>query len=205
MNILFRPLAYTLTATSLAVGTPQAIPQNTKTTIETRDTFERSVKIPPQGTDDPKALQNAPNPEVKIAGKISNAVIVVDLSKNILYTYDKTGEPTMAYSIASGTRKTPTETGIRVVSHIETYPYKNAPKASKRYKNPKDYGPKIIILEKVDKNTGEKSPTGEFIHGNNNPSSIGKYASHGCMRMDNEVIKELSASVKRGDIVLIKR
>ena len=60
------------------------------------------------------------------------------------------------------------------------------------------------MLNKVDTKTGEQSPTGEFIHGNNNPSSIGRYASHGCIRMDNEVIKKLAAETEKGTYVLIK-
>ena len=65
--------------------------------------------------------------------------------------------------------------------------------------------PKIICLQKVDPETGTRSSTGEFIHGNNNPASLGKYASLGCIRMDNDVIRELAANVKRGDIVVITK
>ena len=43
-----------------------------------------------------------------------------------------------------------------------------------------------------------------LLHGNSNKSSLGKYASLGCIRMDNEVIKQLSKEVKRGDIIIIK-
>ncbi len=49
------------------------------------------------------------------------------------------------------------------------------------------------------------SQTGQFIHGNNDISSLGKYASLGCIRMDNEVIKKLAKEVKRGDIVVIRK
>jgi len=53
--------------------------------------------------------------------------------------------------------------------------------------------------------TGESHFNGEFIHGTNNPNSIGKHISHGCIRMDNEIIQELSKQVKRGDIVIIQK
>ena len=46
---------------------------------------------------------------------------------------------------------------------------------------------------------------GEFIHGNNDSTSIGKKVSMGCIRMDNNVIKYLSGVVKRGDFVVIKK
>lgn len=167
-----------------------------------QDTFEYS--IPASGTSDKNKLVGAPSADIIIAGVKHKAAIVVDLSKNVLYKYDSDGNPQTAYLVASGKKSTPTHTGVRIVTHTETYPYKTAPAKSKRRRAPRDYGPKIICLNKVDVKTGEQSPTGEFIHGNNNPNSIGKYASHGCIRMDNEVIKQLSQQVTRGDIVIIK-
>jgi len=179
--------------------------QNLLTQESKRDTFETTITVPPKGTDEKLALMFAPLPQVEIAGEIKTAKIVVDLNKNILYTYDKTGLPEMAYLIASGKPSTPTDMGIRVVTNVETYPYRTASPKTKRYKNPRDYGPKALILRKVDPKTGNTYPTGEFIHGNNNPSSLGKYASKGCMRMDNEVIKIIANQVQKGDIVVIKR
>jgi len=164
-----------------------------------------SKDIPPQGSKNKLTLLLAPSPKVRIKGQEKIATIVVDLNKNYLYKYDSNGKAESVYLIASGKQTTPTSTGIRVVSHVENYPYKKAPKSTKRYKNPKDYGPRIIILNKIDPKTGKTNPIGEFIHGNNNAKSIGKYVSKGCMRMDNEVIKQLSSQVKRGDIVIIDK
>lgn len=45
---------------------------------------------------------------------------------------------------------------------------------------------------------------GYGIHGTNEPESIGRDASHGCIRMYNEDIEELYELVKVGDIVLIQ-
>lgn len=161
--------------------------------------------VTPKGTTDILALKGAPSPVVFVKGLKKTASIVVDLSKNILYKFNDSGEAEAAYKVASGKKSTPTHTGLRIVSHVETYPYKNAPASSKRRNNPNDYGPKIIILDKLDPTTGETSYFGEFIHGNRNPSSIGAYVSKGCIRMDNQVIKILSKQVKRGDIVLITK
>ena len=162
------------------------------------------VTAPPEGTSEKDVLAGAPNPNVKIQGQMKTAKFVVDLSKNVLYKYNIQGKPEMAYMIASGKPSTPTSKGVRVVTHTETYPYRTAPAHTKRRRNPSAYGPKIILLNKLDPNTGEKSDIGEFIHGNNNFDSLGRYVSHGCMRMDNEVIKQLAAEAKRGDIVIIK-
>lgn len=182
----------------------QAKAQNFEKTPD-KDLFETSVQVSPKGTTNDTVLLGAPSPEVEIAGVKDTARIVVDLSKNILYTYNEFGQADCAYLIASGKPKYPTDPGIRVVTHVETYPYRNAPASTRRRRKPNDYGPKIICLQKVDSITGQRSQTGEFIHGTNNPSSLGKYASLGCMRMDNDVIRELAKEVKRGDIVLIKK
>ena len=145
---------------------------------------------------------------VKIAGKQQKVGIVVDVTENKLYRYNENGKVKDGYHIASGVigrnGKSITGTGIRQVHHIEEYPYKCAP-GSKRSRNPKAYGPNILYLTIVDSKTGEiKGSNGEFIHGNNDASSIGKHASHGCMRMENEVIKQFAKEVKKGTFVLIK-
>ena len=162
------------------------------------------VTAPPEGTSEKDVLAGAPNPNVKIQGQMKTAKFVVDLSKNVLYKYNIQGKPEIAYMIASGKPSTPTSKGVRIVTHTETYPYKTAPIHTKRRRNPSAYGPKIILLNILDTKTGEQSDIGEFIHGNNNFDSLGRYVSHGCMRMDNEVIKQLAAEAKRGDIVIIK-
>lgn len=154
---------------------------------------------------DKTILANAPSSQIEIAGKKQNASIVVDLSENRLYRYDKDGKAFEVYQVASGKKTSPTSTGIRRVSHIETYPYTEAPAGTKRRKSPKAYGPKILILTTIDPKTGKDlGSNGEFIHGNNNPASIGTYASHGCVRMDNDVITQLSKEVKPGSYVLIQ-
>ncbi len=167
-----------------------------------KDLFIRTVT--PQGTDNKNVLKNAPSSLVNIQGKNKNAKFVIDLSINILYKYDNDGNAQNAYLIASGKPSMKTEKGVRIVSHVEKFPYRGAPRRSKRRRHPRAYGPFTIVLNKIDTKTGEESSTGQFIHGTNVPTSIGKYASHGCMRMDNEIITELSKEVKRGDIILIK-
>ncbi len=171
-------------------------------------TFSDEVILPPaKGSAVDSVLAFAPDPWVVVQGQQKALTFVVDVTNNILYHYDKDGNPIMGYRIASGklTPQMQTDEGLKIVSHIETYPYKTAPAHTKRRKNPRDYGPRCIILDKLDPNTGKRSSTGEFIHGNKDASSIGKHASQGCMRMDNEVIKELAKAVKRGDLVMIIR
>lgn len=169
------------------------------------DRVEISSKVPPEGSDAYKFLKFAPKPEIIYLGEERKARFVVTLSDNRLYHYNDYGEPIKVYSVASGKPSSPTSTGVRMVSHVESYPYLTAPRSTKRRRSPKSYGPKIIILDKIDLETGEKSMIGEFIHGNNDSTSIGKNVSKGCIRMDNKVIKYLSGIVKRGDFVVIKK
>ena len=196
-------LGVVLTAGAIATATPQTKPQNINTQPVEDVYVNRGDLVPAKGTSDPAILQDAPSPVVFVKDEAKKAKMVVQLSTNVLYKYDDNGQPEIAYRIASGKKSTPTDTGISIVSHVESYPYRTASPKTKRYKNPRDYGPKAIILEKLNPVTGMKRPTGEFIHGNNNKSSIGKYASKGCMRMDNQVIKILANQVQRGDLVLI--
>lgn len=195
----------------IAAGTLMLFPKEIKAQSvissekQSEDVFEKVSEISPQGSTGKTILLNAPSPDIEIMGVMRTAAIVVDLSKNILYKYDEFGNAQKAYLVASGKKSSPTDEGIRVVTHIEKYPYSSAPPSTKRRKKPWDYGPRIICLETIDPQTGVKGKTGEFIHGNNNPNSLGKYASLGCIRMDNEVIKELSTQVKKGDIVILKR
>ena len=197
-------LGLTVAAGALAVAAPSVRAQSDSTTLK-KDTFELSVKVPATGTTGDSVLLYAPSPKVELAGEQKNAAIVVDLSKNVLYQYDVNGKATCAYLVASGKKSTPTKTGLRIVSHVESFPYKSAPASTKRRRKPWDYGPRIICLDTIDPETGKRGRTGQFIHVNANSKSIGKYTSLGCIRMDNGIIKKLAKEVKRGDLILMIR
>ena len=172
---------------------------------QVKDTTVVDVLPSIHGTNDSLVLSKAPSPALTVQGEKKNAAIVVDVSKNILYHYDINGKPTMAYLVASGKPKAPTKEIISIVSHVETYPYKSAPPHTKRRRSPGSFGPKAIILDKLDTLKNERINSGQFIHGNNDFSSLGKYVSGGCIRMDNEVIKQLAKIVKRGDLVIFRK
>ena len=191
---------------SLNAGTPVYSDTFVKNdSIEITDTIN-ILKNPTKLSDE--ELFAAPSPKVKIAGKEKNVGIVVDTKTNKLYRYDDSGEVVDGYHVATGKLnrygKSLTNTGIRRVHHIENYPYKSAP-GTKRNRNPKAYGPNILYLTIINQRTGvEEGSNGEFIHGNNDIDSIGTYASKGCIRMDNDVIKMFAKEVKKGTLVLIK-
>lgn len=191
---------------SLNTGTPVYGDTFVKTdSVEIIDSL-KTIKNPTRLSEE--ELLAAPTPKVKIRDKDTNVGIIVDTKTNKLYRYDESGEVIDGYHVATGKLnrygKSLTDTGIRRVHHIETYPYKSAP-GTKRNRNPKAYGPNILYLTTINRKTGEEEGSnGEFIHGNNDADSIGTYASHGCIRMDNDVIKMFAKEVKKGTLVLIK-
>ena len=186
-------------AVSTFVGTPVVSNAQSRININNRE-----IVVPPSGSKDSLLLANAPSCDVFVKGKKEQAVFVVDTSQNCLYHYDEKGKPLTVYSVATGKKSTPTDKGLRQITHVETYPYKNAPSHTKRRKTPAVYGPRIIFFEGVDSVSGNKFNVDEFLHGSNDPSCYGKHVSKGCVRMKNDVIKEMAKTVKRGLYVLIK-
>jgi lipoprotein-anchoring transpeptidase ErfK/SrfK len=85
------------------------------------------------------------------------------------------------YDIAVGKTSTPSPTGeFKIISHI---------------KNPTWYGPAKVVGPGPGNPVGTRwmglSVKGYGIHGTNAPGSIGKAASHGCIRMRNRDVEEL--------------
>jgi lipoprotein-anchoring transpeptidase ErfK/SrfK len=103
------------------------------------------------------------------------------------------GQTIRKFSIAVGSAKSPSPTGeFRVVS---------------RLKDPTYYHPGVVIPAGPNNPIGPRwmglNKTGYGIHGTNEPSSIGKAASHGCIRLSNKNVKELFQMVRVGDVVEI--
>jgi len=76
---------------------------------------------------------------------------------------------------------------------------------AKRLENPTYYRPGVVIGPGKDNPLGPRwiglDVKGFGIHGTNRPDSIGKNASHGCIRMRNRDIADLFARVQVGDRV----
>jgi len=190
--------------TAVTLGTTIGAPTNANAQTQIKIN-EKEITIPPSGTKDSLVLAHAPSCDIFVNGKNEKAVFVIDVSDNCLYHYDTEGKPLKAYAVATGKESTPTKTGIRKISHVESYPYSKAPKHTKRSKNPAPYGKRIIFLDKVDPQTGKTTYFDEFIHGTNVPSSVGKPVSSGCIRMEKTAIIDLANIAKRGLFVLIKK
>lgn len=167
----------------------------------TSDVFVKSEEVSTDSIDESMYI----SPEVQVGEEIIYPAVVVDLSEGRLYYYDYGADLEEVYPIASGKASTPTIPGLKIITGIEEYPYKTAPKSTKRYKNPNDYGTHLLHLSDVDMNTGKiVGSNGQFIHGTFKRDSIGKKASNGCVRVQNEVIDFLATRLEEGQYVLIR-
>ena len=107
--------------------------------------------------------------------------IGVDTQRNILSLYDQ-GRISDTYPVATGKPSTPTPLGDWVI--IEKTPNPEGP-----------FGTAWMRLS---------VPNGGYaIHGNDDPTSIGKSVSHGCIRMKNEDATSVYNTVPLGTLVTI--
>lgn len=115
-------------------------------------------------------------------------LILVDKSEFRLF-YIKDGIVQKSSPIAIGTPKTPTLNGYWMIGKKEIM---SSPDSA--------WGVLRLLLYRK----GSKRWSGYAIHGTNNPSSIGKMASHGCVRMYNEDVIQLSEIVEMGTTVFVQ-
>jgi lipoprotein-anchoring transpeptidase ErfK/SrfK len=131
----------------------------------------------------------APAPDTTSAMRLE-----VDLTARKLYVFDN-GQPTDTHDVAVGTAEWPTKTGDFRISQVvwnpewvpptdESWAKDEKPKAPGDRDNP--LGRAQLVYDPP-----------RSIHGTNEPSSIGKAASHGSIRMRNATILELAEQVVR--------
>lgn len=104
------------------------------------------------------------------------------------------GEIIKVYPVAVGANESPTPDGeFKIVNRLTSPTY---------------YHPGKVIGPGADNPLGTRwmglSMKGLGIHGTNVPSSIGKAASHGCVRMAKKDLEELFELVQVGDVVVIR-
>ena len=139
-----------------------------------------------------------------VVPSITHDGILINLSASRLFYFPGGGE-VMTFPVASG--KEGWETPVAATTVIE------------KKKNPTWTPPARIRAENPDLPEfippGPDNPLGQYamalglsgimIHGTTSPTSIGKHASHGCIRMYPEDIKTLFNAVPRGTPVLITK
>ncbi|HKD92848.1 MAG TPA: L,D-transpeptidase [Terriglobales bacterium] len=104
------------------------------------------------------------------------------------------GKVTRVFLIAVGKENTPSPAGqFAIVSRVV---------------NPTYYHPGVVIPAGPQNPLGTRwiglDKKGFGIHGTNEPHSIGKAASHGCIRMRRADLEQLFALVRPGDAVIIR-
>ncbi len=137
--------------------------------------------------------QGQPNPagqSVPVQSKESPRRIIVSIPDHKLALVEH-GRIVKVYRVAVGAPDSPSPEGeFRIV---------------RRLSDPTYYHPGVVIPPGPDNPLGPRwiglSMKGFGIHGTNQPTSIGHWASHGCIRMRNEDVKELFALVREGDAV----
>lgn len=118
--------------------------------------------------------------------------IIIDLSERQLTLY-RDAKPVLSTSAAVGAPGTPTPTGHYYVNQrlITTDP--SGP-----------YGPGAIGISAFSDVLQGWTQGGPIaIHGTNEPSSIGTAASHGCVRLSNDVLRKVFAATDAGTPVII--
>jgi len=129
--------------------------------------------------------------QVAVVGKVRRVVVSIPERKLVLVA---DGRVVKAYRVAVGAKMSPSPRGeFRITVRIPEATYYHAG----------------VVLP-----SGEQSPIGTRwiglnqagygIHGTNAPGSIGKAASHGCIRMRNRDAEELFEMVRVGDVVEIR-
>jgi len=136
----------------------------------------------------PALAQTVENPQPEP----SNRVAVVSLVDRKLAVMEN-GEVIAVFQVAVGAAASPSPTGeFRVVNRVS---------------NPTYYHPGTVIPSGKDNPVGTRwlglSQKGYGIHGTNAPRSIGRAASHGCVRLRNRDMERLFTMLHVGDTVEI--
>jgi lipoprotein-anchoring transpeptidase ErfK/SrfK len=140
------------------------------------------------------AIAQAAAQDKSAAGPIAtrNRRIVVSIPDRKLALVEE-GRVLRVYKVAVGARVSPSPTGeFRVV---------------RRLTNPTYYHPGVVIPPGKGNPLGTRwiglDRKGYGIHGTNEPRSIGKAASHGCIRMAKADLEQLFDEARVGDVVEI--
>jgi lipoprotein-anchoring transpeptidase ErfK/SrfK len=121
----------------------------------------------------------------------SRIVVSIPDRKLLLFAGDRLVK---IYDVAVGKSSTPTPEGeFRIINHVS---------------NPTYYGSGMVVAPGKNNPLGTRwmglSAKGYGIHGTNVPSSIGKAASHGCIRMRQQDLEELFDLVNVGATVELR-
>jgi lipoprotein-anchoring transpeptidase ErfK/SrfK len=136
----------------------------------------------------------------------SKARAMIDAADRRIYV--KRDDAVISYAVAVGTPRTPTPAGDYWVEAITRHPTWYPPASIRREHAAKGTPLPAFVPP------GHGNPLGLYfvrlqnslgIHGTNQPRSIGKAASHGCIRMHDRDVAELVTILKAGDFISVVR
>jgi lipoprotein-anchoring transpeptidase ErfK/SrfK len=140
----------------------------------------------------PAVAVRAATPAQPSSTRATTRVIIVSLKDRRLALVED-GAVKKVYRVAVGSDATPSPTGTFTIA--------------KRVENPTYYHDGKVVPPGPDNPVGTRwmglNKKGYGIHGTNAPRSIGKAASHGCIRMGQRDLEDLYAQVRSGDAVEI--
>ncbi|WP_304362821.1 L,D-transpeptidase family protein [Bacillus toyonensis] len=121
---------------------------------------------------------------ITLGDTAGNQFIIINKAINQLAFYER-GKLNKVFKVATGKYQSLTPEGkFKIVNKIKNRPYYKGGIPGGDPRNP--LGTRWLGL-----NARGTWGTTYAIHGNNNPSSIGKHVSHGCIRMFNNEVEEL--------------
>jgi lipoprotein-anchoring transpeptidase ErfK/SrfK len=181
---------------------PQPLPQHAQPPQQGRPNTVAALPAEDQPEENPKELPpQFKRQTVPYATKEPAGTIIIDTNSTYLY-YVLGGGNAMRYGIGVG-REGFTWSGVEKVSRMTEWPDWHPP-AEMIERQP--YLPRFMA-------GGESNPLGARalylgktiyrIHGTNQPSTIGKFVSSGCIRMLNEDAEDLYSRVKVGTRVVV--
>lgn len=119
----------------------------------------------------------------------SRRIVISIADRKLAWMED--GHVLKRYAVAVGAKQSPSPVGEF--------------KIAQRIRRPGYYAPGVVIPPGKDNPLGPRwlglTRKGFGIHGTNEPHSIGRNASHGCIRLRNQDIEELFELVRVGDVV----
>lgn len=135
----------------------------------------------------------ATNPEPRTFGATAARRILISIPDRKLAVIED-GQVVKVYPVAVGAKATPSPEGeFQVINRVT---------------NPTWYGGKKPIPAGPDNPLGNRwiglNKKGYGIHGTNAPQSIGRRASHGCIRMAQADLEELFEMLRIGDVVVLE-
>ncbi|PHJ39410.1 hypothetical protein P378_03110 [Desulforamulus profundi] len=145
---------------------------------------------------EPRIIMTYPNPKTR------KHKIIVQKDQNVLYFYQQ-GTLVKKYPIATGKKDFYTPEGTFKIVNKTPYPQGKEPDT---LLGPRWMGLSVPYQKDKRAENDSRAPRGMKygIHGTNEPASIGKHASGGCIRLNNKDIAELYDRVSLGTEVEIR-